>query len=104
MKAPNFPLAKVVDFVENSIGEVTQVILLKANKSIVKRDISSVILLVKSEQPDQTISGHNEDLNLDENLILDVSSTPKRQTAVLSRQKTRSMLSMLQMFRVDFCT
>jgi hypothetical protein len=47
VKAPNYPLAKVLEVTTNSLGESTQALLLKANKSKIKRDISSLILLVR---------------------------------------------------------
>lgn len=48
IKSPNYPLARVVDKIHNSLGEVVQVKLYKANGHTVNRDISSVILLVRS--------------------------------------------------------
>ncbi|XP_068224565.1 uncharacterized protein [Palaemon carinicauda] len=49
VKAPNYPLARVLDVIYNSLGEAVQVQLVKGNKSVVFRDISSVILLVKGD-------------------------------------------------------
>ena len=87
VKAPNFPLAKIIDVVENTIGEVTQVVLLKANKSLVKRDISSIILLVRGEQPNETTGESNEIVNPEES-----NSRPKRQAAILCRQNINKMI------------
>ncbi len=50
VKAINYPLAVVTEVIINSLGESTQAVLYKANKSYVKRDISSLILLVRNEQ------------------------------------------------------
>ena len=89
VKAPNYPLAKIVSVVRNSIGEVTQAILLKGNKSIVKRDTSSIIPLVKSEQPGEV----SEDVgHLENPSIVRSCGRPIRQAALDSRAKTREMI------------
>ena len=53
-------MAKVLYVVHNSIGEVIQAVLLKSNKSVVKRDTSSVIPLVKNGQPGETCELEDE--------------------------------------------
>ena len=89
VKAPNYPLAKVLDVVHNSIGEVTQAVLLKGNKSVVKRDTSSIIPLVRNEQPGGAceLGGHHVDTVVDKSV-----ERCKRQAAVASREKTREMI------------
>jgi hypothetical protein len=47
VKAPNYPMARVLEVTTNSLGECTQAVLVKANKSVINRDISSLILLVR---------------------------------------------------------
>ena len=51
VKSPNFPMARVLDVVYNSMGEAIRVKLLKGNRNIIFRDISSVILLIKNAEP-----------------------------------------------------
>ena len=91
VKAPNYPLAKVMDVITNSLGEITQAILLKGNRSLVKRDISSIILLVKGERPEQVIGGGSDLLSVsnDENVR---ELRPVREAAVASRERTREMI------------
>ena len=90
VKAPNFPLAKVLEVVENSIGETTQAVLLKANKNIIKRDISSLILLVKKEQLEPTVCEDNESFR--DSSSFDPEVRPKRLAAIRSQEKIKSMI------------
>ena len=52
VKAPNFPLARVLKVSTNTLGEVTSAELYKANKSVVRRDVSALILLVRGDNAD----------------------------------------------------
>ena len=49
-KSVNFPMGIVREVVKNSIGEVTDVIVMKGNREKVRRHVSSVILLLRNEQ------------------------------------------------------
>ena len=83
-------MAKVIYVVHNSLGEVTQAVLLKGNRSLVKRDASSIIPLVKSEQPGGTSelgSGHLVDTEEDCS-----GQRVRRQAAINSRKRTREMI------------
>ena len=90
VKAPNYPLGKVLEVVYNTLGEATQVELLKGKKSVVRRDISSVILLVKNEQPDDAVGGKNESSSLEGTMT---GTRPKRKAAMDSMTKTRELIA-----------
>ena len=90
VKTPNYPLAKVLYVVHTSMGEVTQAVLLEGNKSVVKRDISSIIPLVRNGQPGGTCEledGHHVDTVVDKS-----GERSKRQAVVASRETTRDMI------------
>ena len=94
VKAPNYPLARVMDVIKNSLGEVTQAVLLKGNKSLVRRDISSIILLVKGEQSGQVTGDGNDLLSVSDelNVKFDKESRPVRQAAVASKERTKELI------------
>ena len=93
VKAPNYPLARVMDVVTNSLGEVTQVVLLKGNKSLVRRDISSIILLVKNEQSEQVGEGQDATVNNLTEGRQPNQERPVRQAAAVSRVRTQEMIN-----------
>lgn len=65
VKAPNYPLARVLAVTRNDLGEATSLELLKANRTVIRRDVSSVILLVRAAE-DVVTDEHSEDVVTDE--------------------------------------
>jgi hypothetical protein len=73
VKQSCFPLGLVQKVVKNSLGEVTSAVVLKANKSLITRDSSDLVLLVRAENYDPDIS-LNDDECLNENQDSDNNS------------------------------
>ena len=103
VKTVNHPLGVVVDVKVNSNNEVTSATILKANKQIIKRDVSSLALLVKSKKeleitknPNSFVANKNETNSIDKNQavndvnISDIKS--KRKAAIKSKALTKEML------------
>lgn len=89
VKAPNYPLAKVLlETTVNSLGEITQVLLKKGNGSLVRRDISAVIFLVRGRQPEQEVGVVENDFPVDPS----ISCRPKRQAALVGRDTVKSWI------------
>ena len=63
VKSPNFPMARVLDVVYNSLGEAVRVKLFKGNRNIVFRDISSIILFVSVEPVVDSVADSVHSLN-----------------------------------------
>ena len=47
IKSVNFPMGRVLEIVTNSLGEVTDTVLIKGNREKVRRSVKSLILLLK---------------------------------------------------------
>ena len=90
VKAPNYPLARVLHVVRNSLGEVTQAVLLKGNRSLVKRDTSSIIPLVKNGQPGGACGLGSE--HLVDTVGESSGQRSRRQATIASREKTKEMI------------
>lgn len=56
VKQSCFPLGLIKKVTKNSLGEVTQAVVLKANKSLITRDSSDLVLLVRAENFDPDIA------------------------------------------------
>ena len=50
IKAINFPIGKIISTTENSLHEVTNVVIRKSNRETVNRHVKSLILLIKSAE------------------------------------------------------
>ena len=53
LKSINFPMGRVIEVVENSLGEITDAVILKGNGEKVRRHVRSLVLLLKGQ-------GHTE--------------------------------------------
>ncbi len=111
LKRSHMPLGLILKTFQNSIGEVTKAELRKANKHVVTRDVSDLILVVRNEEPDRDINLVND---VDLSNISDIEFDSKlsdsnrsglesensiiikqpRAAALVSRQRTRHHLKM----------
>lgn len=88
LKPHQYPLARVIDVVTNSLDEVTEVVLIKANKETVKRHVFSIIPWLTlttddSISEEQTSSGDSDETLLQER------KTTKRKAAQTGRDKIK---------------
>ena len=87
-KAIDYPLAIVLDTIENSLGETTEVRLRKANRETVRRHVSSVILF-HSEKETRVAEENMAEKYVP---ITVKNKMPVRKAARVSEQKTRKIL------------
>ena len=86
VKPANYQLGRVLQVTVNSISETTRVKLLKGNKSVVNRDISSVILFVKGrrdENPPELLSPVDDQTKI----------RPQRKAALECKERNRNLLN-----------
>lgn len=89
LKANHYPMAKVTSTFQNTLGEITNVIVKKGStREFVKRHVSSVILLMR---PKADYEPGSKILN-DRNDELPVIIRPQRIAAISSSQKTSELI------------
>ena len=79
MKSVHFPMGRVLETTVNSLGEVTDVVLLKGNKEKVKRHVKSLIFLLRCGAPR---SAHGNEYNNQEAGVVRNERPPARQSAI----------------------
>ena len=85
LKPHQYPLARVKDLVKNSLGEITEVTLVKSNKEVVQRHVASIIPLLCFNQDDVDES---EDFT---DTFPEANKKKIRKAAETSRQKTKNL-------------
>lgn len=90
LKANHYPMAVVTSTIQNSLGEVTNVIVRKGStREFLKRHVSSVMFLMRPDHDDDS------EIKVNDNNCQTsppVAACPKRVAAVTSRQRTMNLL------------
>ena len=94
MKTVNWPLGRVTQVFEYSIGEITHAIVKKGRTSeLTKRHVTCLVYLFS---PETSISPISKDTNADPNCQPDIppeiATRPKRAAAVRSTARIKSMI------------
>ena len=86
-KAVNFQMGIVEKIFKNSLEEVTEVVLRKANRERIRRHVNSVILLLKSEEKEEKLgSNPTAGETSGQGSKITTGAKPKRKAAAKSRQ------------------
>jgi hypothetical protein len=106
IKSSQYPLGIITKLTYNDLNEVTQVSVRKANRSIITRDVSDIILLISGRMSedrsdildnrsdlDDTLDGDVSDLSLVNTVKSSSNHTQKRRkAAVQCEQKNKAIL------------
>ena len=87
VKSVNFPMGIVRSVVTNSLGEVTDAMVMKGNREVVKRHVKGLILLLKNDLIDERKS--NEVPNVGSNEVPNVGSNGNDIENVVTKKRQR---------------
>ena len=89
-KPHQYPLGRIIELIQNSMGEITEVKLIKGNREVIRRHVFSIIPLLSLCNDDEDLDSNNKSRNMDESKSINELKPPARKAAVKGLEKIKS--------------